>query len=206
MEGGNGRVSLCAEAVAIGAAATAGDTDIESIVVVTESGDVVAPCGMCRELISDYSPKARVLVDYKGVVIGKSIGDLLPSKYERADYPNKRKAEAKAKATVAAAKVAAKASAAAKSKFDAPQLSAVPVAENPVPRKWHEMLRFWMLLSVLLYGVCVVGLSRLKDAAPGFEISLKEVFGSPAIALVSAWGIGFVAWSLRRSRPVEAQG
>ena len=32
VEAGNGRISLCAEAVAIGAAATAGDTTIETIV------------------------------------------------------------------------------------------------------------------------------------------------------------------------------
>jgi hypothetical protein len=66
------------------------------------------------------------------------------------------------------------------------------------------MLRFWVLLSVLLYGVCAVGLTRLKDEVPGLDVSLKEVFGWPGIALVSAWGLGFVAWSLRRSRPAES--
>ncbi len=50
------RISLCAEAVAIGVAATHGDTDISQIVAVTESGDIVPPRGMCRELISDYAP------------------------------------------------------------------------------------------------------------------------------------------------------
>jgi cytidine deaminase len=202
VEGGQGRVSLCAEAVAIGAAVTAGEANIESIVTVTESGDVVAPCGMCRELISDHSPRARVLLEVRGVVVAKSIDDLLPAKYQRLDYPNKRRAEEKAKAVVAAAKAAAKAPKTAK--FDAPKLSSVPVDENPPARKWREMLRFWVLLSVLLYGVCAVGLSRLKDVAPWFDITLKEVFGWPGIALVSVWGLGFVAWSLRRSRPAES--
>jgi len=90
VEAGNGRISLCAEAVAIGAAATAGDTDIHEIVAVTESGDVVPPCGMCRELISDYSPDALVILEEKGSEIRVHISDLLPQKYRSEDYPNRR--------------------------------------------------------------------------------------------------------------------
>ncbi len=44
-----GRVAVCAEAIAIGHAATAGNTDIDTIVAVTEDGRVVPPCGICRE-------------------------------------------------------------------------------------------------------------------------------------------------------------
>lgn len=39
----------------IGAVATSGDTQIDTIVAVNELGAIVSPCGMCRELISDYS-------------------------------------------------------------------------------------------------------------------------------------------------------
>jgi cytidine deaminase len=42
-----GRVSVCAEAVAIGMAAAIGDTDIERIVAVDHNGRVISPCGMC---------------------------------------------------------------------------------------------------------------------------------------------------------------
>lgn len=90
VEAGNGRISLCAEAVAIGAAATAGDTEIKEIVAVTESGDVVPPCGMCRELISDYSSDAIVVLEENGEVTGVPISDLLPRKYRTEDYPNRR--------------------------------------------------------------------------------------------------------------------
>ena len=93
IEGGVGRVSVCAEAIAIGAAATAGDTDIEEIVAVTESGQIVPPCGMCRELISDYAAEARVIVEVAGVIEAKGVGDLLPFKYRSADYPNLRKSD-----------------------------------------------------------------------------------------------------------------
>ena len=63
VEANCGRISLCAEAVAIGIAATNGDTEISQIVAVTESGDIVPPCGMCRELIADYSPDALVILE-----------------------------------------------------------------------------------------------------------------------------------------------
>lgn len=47
VEANNGGISLCGKAVAIGAAATHGDTEISQIAAVTESGDIVPPCGMC---------------------------------------------------------------------------------------------------------------------------------------------------------------
>jgi cytidine deaminase len=76
-----GRVSVCAEAIAIGMAASAGDTDIERIVAVDQHGRVISPCGMCREMISDYAPQAEVIVSGDdGVQIFK-VADLLPHKF-----------------------------------------------------------------------------------------------------------------------------
>jgi cytidine deaminase len=66
VESSIGRASICAEGVAIGVAAASGDTEIDTIVAVLDTGDgwrVVAPCGLCRELISDYAPDATV-IDY----------------------------------------------------------------------------------------------------------------------------------------------
>ncbi len=78
-----GRVTVCGEAIAIGAAATAGDTDIETIVAVNELGDIVSPCGMCRELIGDYSSTATVIIPRGGQPVAVPIADLLPDKYQR---------------------------------------------------------------------------------------------------------------------------
>lgn len=75
------RASVCAEAVALGMAAAAGDTDIERVVAVSESGAVVSPCGICREMLSDYAPEARVLVPGADGPEPVSIGALLPSKF-----------------------------------------------------------------------------------------------------------------------------
>ena len=94
VEANCGRISLCAEAVAIGAAATDGDTDISQIVAVTESGDIIPPCGMCRELISDYSPDARVVLQAAAGPRCVPVLELLPEKYDSAKYPNRRKEHA----------------------------------------------------------------------------------------------------------------
>ena len=89
-----GRIAICAEAIAIGRAATeAGDTEIDTIVAVYHPSDranadirVVAPCGMCRELISDYSSDAMVIMPAKaGGTKKRSIQDLLPDKYVRTE-------------------------------------------------------------------------------------------------------------------------
>jgi cytidine deaminase len=72
--------AICAEAIAIGMAAAAGDTEIEIIVAVDRKGRVVAPCGMCRELISDYAPGCKVIITEEEIT---TISELLPSKYQR---------------------------------------------------------------------------------------------------------------------------
>jgi cytidine deaminase len=78
-----GRIAVCAEAIAIGMAAAEGATEIETIVAVNRRGEVVDPCGMCRELISDYSPEALVILPSDEGEIVLAISTLLPSKYRR---------------------------------------------------------------------------------------------------------------------------
>jgi cytidine deaminase len=80
-----GRIDVCAEAIAIGMGAAEGDTDIETIVAVNKDGHVVAPCGMCRELIADYGSSANVIVPSPAGDTVVPIGSLLPNKYTRHD-------------------------------------------------------------------------------------------------------------------------
>ena len=93
LEANVGRIAVCAEAVALGRAATeAGDTDVDTIVAVYHPAPdapdqrvrVVAPCGMCRELIADYAPAARVIVpDDRGEPTARGVAELIPGKYAR---------------------------------------------------------------------------------------------------------------------------
>ncbi len=80
LEANVGRAAVCAEAVALGMAAAAGDTQVDTIVAVDRHGRIVAPCGMCRELLSDYAPVCRVILGEERVV---KISALLPEKYQR---------------------------------------------------------------------------------------------------------------------------
>jgi cytidine deaminase len=76
-----GRVAVCAEAIALGMACAAGDSDIDTVVAVNRNGEIVSPCGMCRELISDYAPQARVIIAEDPASRIVPVGDLLPDKY-----------------------------------------------------------------------------------------------------------------------------
>jgi cytidine deaminase len=90
VESSIGRASICAEGIALGTAAVGGDTAIDTIVAVLRTDDgawrVVTPCGLCRELISDYAPDARV-IDYDArradPVAVVPVSDLLPGKTPR---------------------------------------------------------------------------------------------------------------------------
>jgi cytidine deaminase len=88
VDGSARRTGICAEGMAIGAAAAAGDLDIDTIVAVQYKPAgvfrVISPCGVCRELIHDYSPDATVVNYDAGRVAPTPIRDLLPSKTERA--------------------------------------------------------------------------------------------------------------------------
>ena len=87
VESSIGRASICAEGIAIGAALMAGDAEIDTIAAVLRLPDggwrVVSPCGLCRELISDYGMAAHVIDFAAGEVRKVPIVELLPSKTRR---------------------------------------------------------------------------------------------------------------------------
>jgi cytidine deaminase len=89
VEGSCRRSSICAEGVALGTARGSAPLDVVSVVSVqvkpADRFRVIAPCGVCRELISDYSPDARVWLSRPGddaVVVARAL-DLLPEKSVR---------------------------------------------------------------------------------------------------------------------------
>lgn len=88
LEANGGPIAVYAEAVALGRAATEiGRSDIAAAVAVYHARDdevfAVAPCGVCREMISDYAPEATVLAPTDGGVAPRPIGERLPGKHRR---------------------------------------------------------------------------------------------------------------------------
>ena len=86
-----GRLSICAEAVALGRVVMDGDGSIDCAVAVRhpkpEESEreiaVVPPCGACRENLIDYDRNAMVIVPTEAGLRRVPIRSLLPRPYQR---------------------------------------------------------------------------------------------------------------------------
>ena len=70
----------CAEQVAIGTAITNGERDFDAIVAVRgkEGGEIIPPCGNCRQILHDYMPDCDVIVSVRGELKKIKAKELLP--------------------------------------------------------------------------------------------------------------------------------
>ncbi len=71
----------CAEYITIGTAISEGERNFDTIVAVNElaKNSVVSPCGNCRQMLFQYCPNIKVILnDDKGNLIKVKITDLLP--------------------------------------------------------------------------------------------------------------------------------
>jgi cytidine deaminase len=82
-----GRVSMCAEPVALGNALGDGARDFETIVAVrhplpdeSRNFEVIPACGACRELIADYGHEIAVIVPHDDELGKAAAIDLLPTR------------------------------------------------------------------------------------------------------------------------------
>ncbi len=74
----------CAEFIAIGAAITAGERELDAIVAVHEKARnfLLPPCGNCRQMLLEYCPDIKVILnDEMGDMTKVEIKDLLPLAY-----------------------------------------------------------------------------------------------------------------------------
>lgn len=79
-----GRAAVCAEAVAIGMATSAEqDAVVVFACAVNRRQVVIAPCGLCRELLLDYGPDAVVAVPTDGQDwTTRPLAELMPDAYK----------------------------------------------------------------------------------------------------------------------------
>ncbi len=76
----------CAEYVTIGSAISAGERDFETIVAVHDKSlnFVVSPCGNCRQMLFNYCPDIKVIVnDENGNLIKVKAKELLPFAWQK---------------------------------------------------------------------------------------------------------------------------
>ena len=76
----------CAEYITMGIAISAGEREFDTIVAVHDKAPngVVSPCGNCRQMLYEYCPDIKVIVnDENGNLIKVKARDLLPFAWER---------------------------------------------------------------------------------------------------------------------------
>lgn len=74
-------LGMCAEKNAISTMITNGEFEIKKVVAVDKKGNVLSPCGACREFMMQLknSDDIEVLIDNKGTII--KLKDLMPYSY-----------------------------------------------------------------------------------------------------------------------------
>lgn len=75
-------LTICAERVAIFKAISEGEKDFGSIAIAAETEAFCPPCGACRQVIADFSPKMEIILINKiGEIKTTSIQELLPEAF-----------------------------------------------------------------------------------------------------------------------------
>ena len=79
----------CAEAGAISAMVAAGDTAIAALYVIADAPGPVAPCGGCRQRISEFAaPDTPVtMANLRGETLTMTLAQLLPGAFVKSDLP-----------------------------------------------------------------------------------------------------------------------
>ena len=76
-------LTICAERAAVTAAVAAGETRFRAVAIVTDGAEPVAPCGACRQVLSEFEPELEVWAECGGVQAGWRLDQLLPEPFRK---------------------------------------------------------------------------------------------------------------------------
>jgi len=81
--------SMCAERVAVFKAVSEGEREFDAIAVVTDTDDPAMPCGMCRQVLSEFSMDIKIYAaNLNGKVKTTTLRELLPYAFTKEDLNN----------------------------------------------------------------------------------------------------------------------
>lgn len=73
----------CAERTAVFKAVSEGSQNFKAIAIVSSGGGETFPCGICRQVLSEFSPDITVILEDKnGAVHSYTISELLPHSFK----------------------------------------------------------------------------------------------------------------------------
>ena len=80
--------TICAERTAVTKAVSEGVREFEKIAIVASSGDYAAPCGICRQALSEFAPHLTIVCASKQLTDAKSysLDQLLPHSFSKEDF------------------------------------------------------------------------------------------------------------------------
>lgn len=76
----------CAERTAVFKAVSEGAREFEAIAIVASSSDLISPCGICRQVLAEFMPDGKVILDSdtKGMLT-YTVRELLPAGFSAED-------------------------------------------------------------------------------------------------------------------------
>ncbi|KPJ64649.1 cytidine deaminase [candidate division KD3-62 bacterium DG_56] len=75
-------LTVCAERSAVSRAVGEGEREFKAIVVANDGGDIMMPCGACRQVLLEFTPDIQVCcVDRDGRTVRARLGELLPEPF-----------------------------------------------------------------------------------------------------------------------------
>ena len=79
--------SICAERTAVAKAVSEGHRDFVRIVIAGRSEGLCVPCGVCRQVLSEFAGDALevLLVNSRGEIRETTLGALLPGRFDSAN-------------------------------------------------------------------------------------------------------------------------
>ena len=78
------RAAICAEASAVAAAVSAGYRGFKRIAIISEGSSYCFPCGICRQMLNEFSPEMEVLcARADGRYVSYPLTSLLPMAFTK---------------------------------------------------------------------------------------------------------------------------